>query len=205
MKKALLVFALLACLPPARAQEPSALNLRLEPHFLILTEAVLDAQFRVGDHFSLGPTVSYMIRGNGVFVGWKVSDRLFYSDKTERLGLGLRAAWYLSGVDVHSFYVAPFAKVLWNKVESSYDGSRLFLTSAEPERSGKFRETDVGVTFGYQWVLRSLTFNAGAGIARYWFPDSLRLADSNGGNAYDYRLTTDKVGLQIDAGMGFRF
>lgn len=190
---------------PVSAQEPKAVNLRIEPHFLILTEAVVDAQFRVSDHFSLGPTFSYMFRGNGVFVGWKVSDRLFFDDKTKRLGLGLRAAWYLSGVDVHSFYVSPFVKVLWNEVESTYDGSRLFLLTPEPDRSGKFREVDAGVTFGYQWVLSRLTFNAGAGVGRYWYPENLRLADANGGNAYDYKLTTDKVGVQLDLGMGFRF
>lgn len=202
MKKALLLLVFLALLSPRRAlaEDPRALNLRIEPHFLIFTEAGVDLQFRLSDHFSAGPVFSYMFYGNGFFASGRIADRIIYDDRTKRLGLGARGAWYYSGVDVHSFYAALMFRHLINQVSSS----GYFLT-VEPNRSGKFSETEVGTALGWQWVLRRLTFNAGLGAARYFHPDSVTLADSSGANTSTVRLAEQRWGLLIEAGMGFRF
>ena len=200
MKTPLALLPALVFSPVARAEDPRTLNLRIEPHFLIFTEAGVDLQFRLNEHFSAGPVFSYMFYGNGLFASGRVADRIIYDDRTQRLGLGARGAWYYSGVDVHSFYAALMFRHLVNQVSSS----GYFLT-VEPSRSGKFTETEVATALGWQWVLHRLTFNAGLGVARYFHPDSVTLADSSGANTSTIRLAEQRWGVLIEAGMGFRF
>jgi hypothetical protein len=186
----------------ARAEDDKAFHLRIEPHWLLNTEVALELQYRLGKHFSLGPTGAYMFESNSIHSSGHVSDRLLYKDKTKRYSLGLRGVFYFSGVDEHSVYLAVFGKVSPNKITSTSDSS---FTATEPERTGKFTETTWGATVGFQWVLPVVTFNVGGGLAVYHHPESVRLSAAGGGNVYDYRLVDDKVGFHLDAGMGFRF
>lgn len=187
---------------PAKRSAPAAksINLRFEPHWLILTELALDAQFRMGENFSIGPTFSYMFAGDGIFYGPKVAHYFVYDDKTTRPSFGVRGAYYFMGVDRHSLYLAGFAR--YSKTTITREADSL---SGDLERKGDFSETAIGSTVGFQWVLSAITFNAGLGLASYNHPDtvSLRAAD---GSVTDVALGSgDGVSLTIDAGMGFRF
>ena len=175
------------------------LNLRIEPHWLVLTEVNLDAQFRVNSHFSVGPTFAYLASGNGIFYGSSISKSFWYKEKSTRPSIGVRGAWYFMGLDRHSHYLAGFAK--YSKTSVKREADTLF---SEPERSAEFSETSMGVTLGYQWIAGPFTFNAAAGPGYYLHPQSIDLRGADG-SSYDYTLGKSSVSFVLDAGMGVRF
>ncbi len=203
MKNAILALVFL-CSGRAMAADDYMFHLRVEPHWLLFTEAAVDLQFRLGKHFSAGPTLAYMAEGAGIFTGGKVTNHLYYDDKTQRLTAGLRAAYYFSGVDERSLYVALFASHSKSKVTSTPKSIAASILN-DPVRTGEFTETRTAVALGYQWIVQRFTFNVGAGIGLYKHPDTIRLAAANGASAYDFALPKSNVGLVLDAGAGFRF
>lgn len=181
--------------------EEKALNLRVEPHWLLFTQVSVDAQFRLGSHFSAGPTLDVITYGSGVFYGPGVATNSVYTDRTTRTMAGLRAVTYFQGVDRHSLYLAGFAKFGKTNVKRNPDSS---YTAGESEKKGDFSESVTGLTLGYQWVLRAFTFNAGGGVAYYHHPSSFDFVDSSGART-SYDLGDSEVSFALDAGFGFRF
>lgn len=186
------------------AGNPSQRNFlfRVEPTWLILKELNLDFQFRISDNFTLGPTLSYMAGGSGVYYGTSISNRFFYNDTTNRTGVGLRGVYYLNGFQRHSPYVGVFGKYLMNQV-SGKSGSSLF--GSEVTAKGSFNETVTGVTGGYQWVWGRFVMNVGGGVAYFNHPDSFTMNYSDNTASSKYDISGSKISYAIDAGAGITF
>ncbi len=175
-------------------------NFRIEPQWLILKELVADFQFKIAPNFTLGPTLGFMNNGEGVYAGTSVAKRSFFDDRTDRQTYGLRGVYYISGANVSSVYISGFGRYSNVKVTSSPNS----ILVTDTRRSGRFTETSYGLTAGYQWNLRFLTFNAGGGFGNYNHPGKVDLKGSDG-TVDTYDIANGSSGFVLDAGMGFTF
>ena len=163
---------------------------RAEPLWLLLTEAVVDLQVRVGQHFSVGPILSYMHNGSGIYYKGHVADRFVYEDTTQRTGYGVKGAWYLRGVNRNSLYVSLSFQHIDAKVKATEDDFWLFADGEDfnlkNEQSSQFSENVSILGVGYQWATNSrLRMNVGGGISVYDSPDSIKIVADNG-RQYNY-------------------
>lgn len=190
----------LAVQPPAVPQKNRHVEIRLEPHWLLLSELSLDFQIKLSDKFSLGPTLGYM-NGEGVFYGSKKSSRIFMTDRTVRETYGLRAVYYFSGFQRKSAFLTLFGKQSKNEVTSTGSPS-LFSTTSRHE-TGSFTENITGITGGYRWVWGRTTLNVGGGLANYNHPKAIEMDSS--GDKSEYTLGSPGTSYIIDAGFGIVF
>jgi hypothetical protein len=178
--------------------EGNQFQVRVEPQWVLFHELSVDFQFRLTDHFSLGPTLAYMSKGDGIYYGNRLGTNWFSSNKTNRESLGVRAVYYFNGFDVKGAFLSGFGRYSRNHITS--DSSSIFTSG-----KGEFTETAFGVTGGYQWVWGGrFTLNIGGGIGSYLHPSSVALTD-NAGNTSDYNLGNDDIGYVLDFGLGLQF
>ncbi len=173
---------------------------RLEPHWLVFSEAAADLQFKIADNFTLGPTIAYMGNGDGVFYGNNIKrSYVFFDERTNRQSFGARGAYYMNGVERSGMVFGLYGKYMHNEV--TLKGRSLF---SGIEEKGTFNETTAGFSVGYQWhVTRVLVFNAGGGLAGYFHPSKVTVRNSSGST--DIKLDDNVVGYNLDAGIGFNF
>lgn len=176
-------------------------QIRLEPHWIAQHEVSFEFQFRLGSHFSLGPTLAYMSDGKGIYSGGKSSDRLLTDDKTKRGTVGVRGVFYFKDMNQSSAYIATFIKHANSKITIENE----FLSSTDVKSTGEFNENSLGVTAGYQWKwVGFLTFNVGGGLTTYDKPKTVTLTGDDGTSS-KYALNDNNLNFILDLGIGFAF
>ncbi len=125
------------------------MNIRVSPLSLIGGMVGADADFKVGERFTIGPTVSTM----------KAS--LLFTELTG-FSFGARANWYLSENAIDdSWYVGPTI---------GYSS----MTVSQLGQQGSVGAFTLGTLVGYQWVLdNGFNVNVGGGAAFYMGDDSV--------------------------------
>jgi hypothetical protein len=187
---------------PERA-DSNLMQVRIEPVYLLLKELRADFQFKLGEQFTLGPTVGYMSQGDGVYFGNMVANRFYYDDRTDRLSLGARADYYFNSFQEHSPYLSAFYR--WSHSEVTSNGNS-YNSYSNTKEKGNFDESAAGITGGYQWVWSNLfTLNVGGGASYFVLPDDVQLVD-NDGQSYRHSLRSGQgLSYAIDVGLGLTF
>ncbi len=170
---------------------------RVEPHWILIDEINTSFQFKFGGNFSIGPILAYMSGGSGVYSSGSVSGFIFDDYETIRIKYGVRSTYFFSGNNESSAYINAVVTRADNKVEGTG-----FLGSGK--ETGKFSETMLGITGGYQWQWNRFNLNVGGGLGSYITPDNFTLTAANGSQT-TRDLDFGNNALLIDIGLGLSF
>ena len=138
-----------------------------------------------------------MSGSKGIYSSGSVSDYLFSDYETTRLKYGVRGTYFFSGNNKSSAYI----NTLLTRADSEVEG-RGFLSSKQEK--GKFSETMIGITGGYQWQWNRITLNLGGGFGFYDTSDEITLTATDG-TRVKRDLDFGENALLIDIGLGLSF
>lgn len=121
----------------ASAASSNSINIRFAPVNLVVGMVSVEADFGIGDHLTVGPSVT----------SWNVS---LPGTSWSATSYGLRAKWFFDNSFADGFYVSP--------VVYSSNWSMTVLGS-----TAKQSTTNYGAFGGYQWIWESFNQNLGLG------------------------------------------
>ncbi|MEQ1878525.1 MAG: hypothetical protein ABL958_17925 [Bdellovibrionia bacterium] len=175
---------------------------RIEPHWLILKQLQTDIQFKVSEHFSVGPSFAFRKDGEGIYFGDSVLTSTAYDYKTTSQTFGVRAAYYLGGFSRSGLFISSVAS--FTRAQVSMHNKYSYSYSSRPsDQNAEITEQALTTNVGYQWKVGRFAFNAGGGVGYYNFPENITF--KGGGSEDEQHLKDSKTGISIDAGVGYRF
>ena len=164
-------------------------NLRFSPLGLPIGYINVDVDFKIGDNWTLGPTVSY----------WRIdlNDTTYQGDKItlETSRFGARATWAKNGAFRSGLYFTPMIQYVSAKANavSRSSGNTVNATTAAPLLTG---------LVGYQWFFGdTFNLNVGAGLA-VGGGSKIEVNDGTSKTSYD---TSRSSGLALDFMLGWAF
>jgi hypothetical protein len=134
----------------SHAATDRTMNVRVDPLKIISGDIGADADFKVGDRFTIGPSVS------------SLSATVIFTELTG-FNVGARGNWYMSGDALESsWYLGP------NIGYSS-------MTVTEGGSEGSTGGLSMGTLVGYQWVWNNgMNLNLGGGANYNTAPDEVQ-------------------------------
>lgn len=164
-------------------------NLRFSPLGLPIGYINVDLDFKIGDNWTLGPTLSY----------WRIdlNDTTYQSDRItlETSRFGARATWAKNGVFRSGMYFSPMIQFVSAKASavSRSSGNTVNASNSAPLLTG---------LVGYQWFFGdTFNLNVGAGLA-VGGGSKIEVTDGNSKTSYD---TSRSGGLALDFMLGWAF
>ncbi len=121
-------------------------NLRTSPIHLLSGIALLEADFKISDKWSLGPTFAYTSRDQDGF-------------ETNVYALGVRGNYYFAGTFAQGWYVSPGVQYVSASVK---DDDPTF-----GEIEGKASGLAINLFGGYFWMWENFNIQLGAGPVIY--------------------------------------
>lgn len=166
------------------------MNIRVSPLGLLVGYLNADLDIKMGDEWTLGPTLSY----------WS-----FKTDSSTTTGgidlsmfaIGARANWYPSGVFKSGFFVSPIFQYVsaTAKARSSVNGENISATASAPIFQG---------LAGYHWFGKTINFSLGAGFGVSPSSTKVKVTDSTGTSSNEVQASRS-VGLALDMMLGYTF
>ncbi len=163
-------------------------NARVSPLGLLIGYFNVDVDFKVGDQWTIGPTLSY----------WSLSmspDSVFTTSRLESKSIGARANWYNKGVFQDSLYFSP----VFQLVSATFSGTS---RSSGAAISASASVPVASVLVGYHWFGKSINTSLGAGVG--FGLGSSKVTATDGTTSVESDISRS-VGLALDFMVGIVF
>jgi hypothetical protein len=162
----LLLMLPVALVPLAHSDESDTINFRFHPIGIIVGALGVNLDFKIHDHWTLGPALSYWQLRSG-------SSGALRSDlKLEAYSVGARANWFMNGAYTDGLYVGPSLNLVGARAEATdVDGTT---------RTASLTIVAAQGLVGYGWFWKSFNQMLGAGLGIGLGETQLEVKDSTG-------------------------
>jgi hypothetical protein len=172
----------------SRADNSDSVNFRINPIGIIIGAIGVDFDFKIHDHWTLGPSLMYW-RHRSRPSGGQISDI-----KASAYSIGARANWFMNGIFTDGLYVGPSINLIGAKGEATdVDGTT---------RSSTANFLTVQGLVGYAWFWKSFNQMLGGGMGVGIGKTRLEIEDSTGKKWESGSLG---AGLALEYSLGWTF
>lgn len=166
----------------------ASINVRVSPLGLLIGYFNVDVDFKIGDQWTIGPTLSYWSFDTG-------SDSVFRTGRVESKSIGARANWYQKGVFQDSLYFSPVLQF----ISATFTGTS---RSSGASISSSASLPVASALVGYHWFGKSFNTSLGAGLGFGLGTSKVKATD--GTNTVESDISRN-VGFALDFMVGIVF
>ncbi|MBX3020988.1 MAG: hypothetical protein KF799_04870 [Bdellovibrionales bacterium] len=178
MKRSLLILVTVVLVVPAMAQAQQDWNVRSSPLALLIGLVTLRVDYRLADHWVIGPEVAAI-------------DRTVSNVELKATGLGVVAMYYFDAALSSSAFI-----------EFGASSSKVKLKWRNLDQSSEFTNSGGRILAGYHWFWDRLNLSLGAGLSSNSAGD-IEARDTNGNVVDHYELRP--ISLALDCTLGWAF